>query len=277
MAEVRRLEQLVHSENACALPGCTIVYDKFVPILQRAMSRGYVRDVFGNFVLEGLKNGFALGVLPGSLRGRRKFRNYPPAYQARESVTAAINARVAAKKTLRIGKWGDVKDAFNLYFTDWFIFPMGAVAKPHQPSVMRPTSDHTRTGFNAATVMGILQHSLCVHTQNTYNQGGTSGVAGVALTGMVGGHSGRQAMPRRQACRAAEDCAADRGAAEGPPPIVSVAHGTQPAVWQSDSAFGQWKTRTGRMFARWGSSLRKKVGYLYVPVPYIDVWVLVEG
>ena len=43
---------------------------------------------------------------------------------------------------------------------DFFVFPLGAVPKPHAPDVMRPTSDHTRTGFNAATVLGILGHSL---------------------------------------------------------------------------------------------------------------------
>ena len=43
MDEVSRLKRLVETENACALPGCTIVYERFVPALQRAMSRGYVK------------------------------------------------------------------------------------------------------------------------------------------------------------------------------------------------------------------------------------------
>ena len=42
---------------------------------------------------------------------------------------------------------------------------MGAVPKPHAPTVMRPTSDHTRTGLNMATVLGILGHSLDAYKQ----------------------------------------------------------------------------------------------------------------
>ena len=47
------------------------------------------------------------------------------------------------------------------------VFPMGAVLKPDQPDdtppellEWRPTDDHTRTGFKAHTVLGILGHSL---------------------------------------------------------------------------------------------------------------------
>jgi len=44
---LRKLRGLVERENACALPGCTFKFDTFVPILQRAMSRGYVEDRYG--------------------------------------------------------------------------------------------------------------------------------------------------------------------------------------------------------------------------------------
>ena len=43
------------------------------------------------------------------------------------------------------------------------VFPIGAVDKASDPSVKRPTDDHTRTGFNHATEMDQLRHSL-----NTY-------------------------------------------------------------------------------------------------------------
>ena len=160
MDEVRRLTALVETENACALPGCTIVYDRFVPVLQRAMSRGYVQDIFGNYVLQGLRYGFNLGVALGVLHGRRKFKNYKTAYDGHAAVSEAIQGRVDKGKTLRVGPWSAVKDSLANMFSDYFVFPMGAVPKPHQPEVMRPTSDHTKTGFNAATVMGILKHSL---------------------------------------------------------------------------------------------------------------------
>jgi len=34
-----------------------------------------------------------------------------------------------------------------------YIFPMGATAKPLEPTKLRPTDDHTRTGLNAACDM----------------------------------------------------------------------------------------------------------------------------
>ena len=45
---------------------------------------------------------------------------------------------------------------------------MGAVPKPHHPEVMRPTSDHTRTGLNVATILGILGHSLDAYKRLEY-------------------------------------------------------------------------------------------------------------
>ena len=165
MEEVKRLTRLVETENACALPGCTIVFDRFIPILRRAMSRGYVKDHHGKYVEDGLRYGFTLGADRGALKGKRKFRNYPTAYSNHASVNAAISSRVAAQKTICVGAWDTVKVAFESLFPDYFIFPMGAVPKPHQPDVYRPTSDHTRTGFNAATVLGILSHTLDAFNQ----------------------------------------------------------------------------------------------------------------
>eukprot|EP00965_Chrysotila_dentata_P147480 4868900-Pleurochrysis_carterae.AAC.1 len=37
---------------------------------------------------------------------------------------------------------------------------MGAVEKPLKPSEVRVTSDHTRSGVNAATELGKLVHSI---------------------------------------------------------------------------------------------------------------------
>ena len=56
------LRELVETQNACVLPGCTIKYDSFMTILRRAVSRGYVRDHHAAFVEDGLTNGFTLGV-----------------------------------------------------------------------------------------------------------------------------------------------------------------------------------------------------------------------
>ena len=126
------------------------------------MSRGYVKDCFGNYVIDGLKNGFDLGVDKKSFErsGRRVFRNYPTAYANKVAVSTAIDSRVARKKTLMLGKWKEVEPQLTKSGPALFVFPMGAVAKSSQPGVFRPTSDHTRTGLNALFSSGLLKHSL---------------------------------------------------------------------------------------------------------------------
>ena len=151
--------------NACALPGCKFKYEPFMASLTKAMARGFVRRDYGEFVANGLRWGFSIGLTPGSLRGRRVFKNYPTALAAHESVSKAILARINANKTIDLGPWEQAQADLNKRYEDYFVFPMGAVAKPHEPDIMRPTSDHTRTGLNAATVMGILRHSLDTYEQ----------------------------------------------------------------------------------------------------------------
>ena len=62
-----------------------------------------------------------------------------------------------------------LSEDWSIFFGDFrhfpFVFPMGGVPKPHEPSVIRPTSDHTKTGFNEHTVLGILKHSLDAYNQ----------------------------------------------------------------------------------------------------------------
>ena len=114
--EVLRLRELVETENACALPGCSIVFDRFIPILRRAMSRGYVKDCYGEYVENGLRHGFDLGVAPGSLKGKRRFRNYSSSLDAYTSVSDAVNARVDKQKTIRLGVWASIREAFEAAF-----------------------------------------------------------------------------------------------------------------------------------------------------------------
>ena len=69
---------------------------------------------------------------------------------------------------MHLGLWSVVFSQLKEFFGDIFVFPMGAVPKPHDPSVYRPTSDHSRTGLNAATILGILGHSLDAYKQLEY-------------------------------------------------------------------------------------------------------------
>ena len=163
--EVSSLQKRVEAENACILPGCSIKPEVLIPLIRRAMSRGYVRDIYGEHVISGLLTGFTLGIDRAQFQraGKRVFRNYPSAYQAKGSLSEAIDSRVARGKSLRIGKWWAAKDELDSTFKSYFVFPMGAVPKPHQPDVMRPTSDHTRTGLNSlwnTFLADLLKHAL---------------------------------------------------------------------------------------------------------------------
>ena len=125
--ELRRLEALVYEGNACMLPGCSIKYDNFMPIMWRAVSRGYVKDYHARFVADGLRNGFSLGVQRDLLKGHRVFRNYPSAYEAHDSVSAAVQSRIDAKRSYVLGPWSDAKLILYGLYENFFVFPMGAV------------------------------------------------------------------------------------------------------------------------------------------------------
>ena len=164
------LRDLVREETACSLPGVFIKFEVFMPLLRKAQSQGYVRDADAIFVESGLRSGFNVGVERSCLKGKRVFRNYPPAVAARAQITVAMNKRLEKGRTVKLGRWEDVRARLDAATDNYFVFPMGAAEKgsnpdPKAPKVMRPTSDHTRTGLNAATVMEELRHSL-----NTYKE-----------------------------------------------------------------------------------------------------------
>ena len=101
--------------------------------------------------------GFEVGHHPDRLHGHRFFKNYDSATSeaARPRVTKTKEARVAAGKTLHLGSVVyETLSVIRQVFDKAFIFPMGTTAKPLEPDkYLRPTSDHTRTGLNAACNM----------------------------------------------------------------------------------------------------------------------------
>ena len=109
--EMLRMANLVETQNACALPGCTIKYDSFMHCMRRAQSRGYVEDRYADFVADGLRNGFTCGVDRSRVAGKRVFRNYKTALDARAAVTKAIGRRVERSKSLALGPWAAVEKA----------------------------------------------------------------------------------------------------------------------------------------------------------------------
>ena len=80
-------EQIVRERGACALPGVSIDFALFMPIMMRAVARGYLSADKAAFVERGLTMGFDLGIDVGKVLGKRRYRNYPTAYEARAAVT----------------------------------------------------------------------------------------------------------------------------------------------------------------------------------------------
>ncbi len=75
-------------------------------------------------------------------------------------VVKATQKRIDTGKTVCLGSWVDLRESLYDEIDEFLLFPIGAVPKPLEPSEVRPASDHTRTGLNAATVLGILKHAL---------------------------------------------------------------------------------------------------------------------
>ena len=168
LAHLLEMRRLVECTNACALPGVALKYDNFIPVMWQAVARGFVKHEHACFVADGLRLGFTAGFDHSKMFGHRWFKNYPTA-TSDSAVPAVVDAtlkRVAAGKTLDLGVWGGAASAAIKFWCKCSaIFPMGAVPKPLEPDALRPTDDHTRTGFNAATDLSALRHSV-----NTYNE-----------------------------------------------------------------------------------------------------------
>lgn len=153
------LEAQVATLGACSLPGVSIAFELLAPLVQRAVRRGFVSVERADFVLDGLRFGFRLGIDVDALRGKRWFRNYPTALEGRSAVTKATKARVDASKTLALLPLPQ-RDARQLPWPVCRVFPLGAVPKPLEPSEMRPVSDHTRSGLKAVTDLEFFRHTL---------------------------------------------------------------------------------------------------------------------
>ena len=163
--------RVVYAEGACALPGVSIKFDRFIPEMWKAVRLGFVQPQLAEFVHLGLRWGFEVGLHPDRVKGHRFFKNYESSTEeaARARVTEATEARVAAGKTMHLGVvLPDTLSVLKQVFPAAYIFPMGATAKPLEPTKLRPTDDHTRTGLNAACDMAgppTLSYSLDAYAE----------------------------------------------------------------------------------------------------------------
>ena len=163
LGQYHHLKRLVETQGACELPGVSIKYHTFMPVMWRAVQRGFVKQEHATFVAQGLRYGFMAGVDVSRLTGHRWHRNYASSYDFRDWVTTAVMKRVEKAKTIDLGAWGDgLARTIRATFRNSYIFPMGAVKKALEDAA-RPTDDHTKTGLNAATDLSFLRHSLTAY------------------------------------------------------------------------------------------------------------------
>ena len=144
--------------------GNTLKISKFENTLKMAVDAGCgdVTHAEADFILNGLRNGFDLGVDHSKLEGRRVFKNYKSADEHKDKVHDALAARVAAGKTRRLGAWDGCKATMPC---DGCVVPQGAVPKKLEPDKARPFSDHTATYFNSAVDMDHLRHTLDTYSE----------------------------------------------------------------------------------------------------------------
>ena len=102
---VAGLQEQVRDKGACSLPGVSIDYNRFMVIMWRAVSLGWVTHSNAEFVAHGLWHGFDCGLDVSLLRGRRRFRNYKSALEARAKVTKATRVRVDKSKITLLDEW----------------------------------------------------------------------------------------------------------------------------------------------------------------------------
>ena len=148
------------------MPGVSIKIDVLTPKIDRAVELGFVKREHANFVLNGLRFGFDLGIDTSKLKGRIGYRNYPSALNARAQISKSVRSRIGAQKTLCLGKFDSVlKSEMSAVWDTWRIFPLGGVPKPLEPDSIRLISDHTRSGLKWATDMDFFAHTLNAYSE----------------------------------------------------------------------------------------------------------------
>ena len=98
LGRVEALAEQVATLGACSLPGVSIAFELLAPLIQRAVRRGFVLVEHADFVLDGLRFGFRLGIDVDRLQGKRWYRNCPrsmwPSWPCREHGGSGWEARI---------------------------------------------------------------------------------------------------------------------------------------------------------------------------------------
>lgn len=95
LASLAEMRRVVLEHNACAMPGVSLKFETFIPVMWRAVAQGYVRHEHATFIYEGLRYGFKAGFDSSKLVGHRWFKNYPSATAASGLDAVLTAARVS--------------------------------------------------------------------------------------------------------------------------------------------------------------------------------------
>ena len=97
--------------GVAALEGYNINLDLFEQKVPQCVEEGLLTRQHADYVLDGLRHGFELGVRHEIMSGSRVHKNYSSAYEHKEKVQKALSKRVKSGKTLKLSAFaGNPRD-----------------------------------------------------------------------------------------------------------------------------------------------------------------------
>lgn len=154
----------VEEQGPCILDGFKIKRDLFKGDMWESVSTNHNSAGDAGIIQLGLDEGFSFGIDESLISGVHVRPNYASADEHRELVDKALCKRLAAGKTMHLGKlvkgWrSHVVSAVGPTFK---CFSLGAVLKKLEIAA-RPISDHTASGLNDAVNIAWLAYSCRSH------------------------------------------------------------------------------------------------------------------
>ena len=146
---VEALEADVLSHGASVMTGSTLNVAEFERLGPVIVREGLVTQHDVDYVLDGIKNGFDLGVDETRLRGKRVHRNYKSAYEKKDLVSDALRKRVQKGKTLKLaGCRGQIPIATLPDSAKWGVWTDSALrSTPWPRQILAPTDSGARFCF----------------------------------------------------------------------------------------------------------------------------------
>ena len=167
LERLKALRADVEAQGPRILDGYKIKHDLFKGDMWESVSTNHNSAGDAGIIQLGLDEGFSFGIDESKISGVHVRPNYASADEHRELVDKALCKRLAAGKTLHLGRivkgWRSrVTAAVGPSFK---CFSLGAVLKKAEIEIAaRPISDHTASGLNDAVFIAWLAYSCRSHT-----------------------------------------------------------------------------------------------------------------